>query len=75
MAEGGEQGFFIEPVGRRVEIWIGLDLESGGLEDLGVVGPGRLAEPDWLVAEVAGEKVAGDAQGAGAARARASCSS
>ena len=41
-------------------------MQSGRLKDLGVVGPGRFAEPNRPVAIVPGEEVAGDAQGAGA---------
>ena len=69
LTECSNQRLFVEAVGLCIEVGIGFDLESGGLKDLGVVGPGRLAELDGFVAEVQGEEVAGDAQGAGAARA------
>jgi len=63
-----EQGVRAQLHGAGVEVGVGLDGEAGGLEDALVVGPGRVAEPDGRLGEVAGGEVGGQAEGGGAAR-------
>ena len=64
----GEHRRLVDPAPGRVGVRVGPDAEPRRLEHRGVVGPGRLAEPDRLAAAGGPDEVGRDAQPAGAAR-------
>ena len=66
--EGGTHAGEIEPVGVRVVVRIALHGKARGLEELAVVFPARLADPDRRVGVDALQEVGADPQPAGAAQ-------
>ncbi len=68
VAQAAQHGGQVEPGPAGVEVGVGADREPGGLEHLGVVRPGRNAQPDRGVGPDAAYQVAGNPQGTGASR-------
>ncbi|MNH04253.1 hypothetical protein D3C79_635430 [compost metagenome] len=56
----------VDATGGVIEVRVGVHLEAGAFEDGAVVVPGRVADPDFGLREVALEEVGTDFQGAGA---------
>ena len=68
LLEGGKHGGEIDPAGGPVEPGIGMHLEARPGKDGHMVLPGRIADPDRGVGEVALEEICAHLQRAGAAQ-------
>lgn len=64
--QGSQHAVEVHATGGLVKIRVGVHLEAGAFEDGAVVVPGRVADPDFGLREVALEEVGTDFQGAGA---------
>ena len=66
--ERGNHGVEGDAVAGRLKVRIGLYLQGSGAEDIGMIRPGRVTQPDGGLGGDTTHKVGGDAQRAGPAR-------